>query len=347
MQFEPSSFERNFCEGCGVSVPPDALICPGCRKLVHSEKLKHLAEQARVALSGSNKAAAVAAWRESLGFLPPDSVQHRAIAAEVDTLSAQLAAEAAAPGTERRSWGKLIAQLGIAGALLWKFKAIAVFALTKAKLLFTGLTKLSTLGSMLAALGLYWSWFGWKFALGFVLSIYVHEMGHVAALRRYGIPASAPMFVPGFGAVVRLKKHPPTAAQDARVGLAGPIWGLAAAAVCLGAGLLAKSSLWLALASAGAQINLLNLIPIWQLDGGRGFNALTQRQRLWLTGVVAGLWFFTGVSLFFLILLGAGYKLWVRDHARDPDRSVFLQFAALLVVLGILCVLKVPPPAVR
>src|SRR5437870_5020636 len=82
---------------------------------------------------------------------------------------------------------------------------------------------------MLLSAGLYWTIWGWKFAFGLVLSIYIHEMGHVQALQRYGIKATAPMFIPGFGAVIRLKQHPADAREDARVGLAGPLRGLRAA----------------------------------------------------------------------------------------------------------------------
>src|SRR5206468_952877 len=81
----------------------------------------------------------------------------------------------------------------------------------------------------------------WKFALGLVASIYVHEMGHVAALLKYGVRASAPMFIPGLGAVIRMKQALGDPQQEARVGLAGPAWGvgaaLAAYAAFLGTGL--------------------------------------------------------------------------------------------------------------
>src|SRR6185369_768538 len=109
-----------------------------------------------------------------------------------------------------------------------KFKWAVLLLLGKGKLLLVGLTQAKTLLSIAIALGVYTMAYGWKFALGLIASLYVHEMGHVAWLRRYGIPASAPMFVPGLGAFVRLKSHPPTPAQDARVGLAGPVWGAAA-----------------------------------------------------------------------------------------------------------------------
>ena len=80
-------------------------------------------------------------------------------------------------------------------------RRLALFLLTKGKLLLFGLSKGTTFLSMLAALGVYWTLWGWKFALGFVLSIYVHEMGHVAAMKRFGLAATAPMFIPGFGAL--------------------------------------------------------------------------------------------------------------------------------------------------
>src|SRR5215510_769086 len=112
-----------------------------------------------------------------------------------------------------------------------KFKALAVLVVTKGKLLLFGLTKIGTLFSMLATLGLYWTRWGFAFALGFVVSIYIHEMGHVDALRRCGIAASPPMFIPGFGAFVRLKQRVLNPIEDARIGLAGPVWVLAAAVV--------------------------------------------------------------------------------------------------------------------
>ena len=92
------------------------------------------------------------------------------------------------------------ARIGAAALLIWKFKAVGLFLLTKGKLLLFGLSKGTTFFSMLAAIGVYWTIWGWKFALGFVLSIYIHEMGHVAAMRRFGLAATAPMFIPGFGA---------------------------------------------------------------------------------------------------------------------------------------------------
>ncbi len=132
----------------------------------------------------------------------------------------------------RPPWTKRAGILGVIALFLWKFKIAIIFLLTKGKLLLLGLTKASTLFSMILSLGVYWQVFGWKWALGVVASIYVHEMGHVAMLRRYGIPATAPMFLPGIGAVIRSRFYPTDVVAEARVGLAGPIWGLGAAFTC-------------------------------------------------------------------------------------------------------------------
>ena len=234
---------------------------------------------------------------------------------------------------------KRVGVLGAIGAALWKFWGFILLALTKGKLLLLGLTKLSTLGSMLLSIGLYWSIYGWKFALGFVLSIYVHEMGHVSALAYYGIPATAPMFIPFFGAVVRLKAYPANPSQDARVGLAGPLWGLGAALVAMGIYLVTGSMLWAAIARTGAWINLFNLIPVWQLDGGRGFRALTRQQRVIVLVAAVALWMITSETVLLLIALGAVYRCFSKDWPEEPDNTALLQFAGLLAALSVVYLL--------
>src|SRR5688500_6713569 len=114
------------------------------------------------------------------------------------------------------------------------------------------------------------------FALGFVLSIYVHEMGHVAALRRFGLEATAPMFVPGLGAFLRLRGQHLAPYENAPIGLAGPLWGLGAATVALAVSRAGGGPMWAAIAHTGAWINLFNLLPVWQLDGNRGYAALSK-----------------------------------------------------------------------
>src|SRR5437016_2211797 len=274
------------CPECGVHVAPALLACPSCHRLVHAEQLKRLAAEADRATRAGDSSAELGAWRQALDLLPPDTTQHRTVSARVAALSRALDNHPTPAKTGSR-WGKGAAGLGALGALLAKFKFALVFVLTKAKLLLLGLTKASTLFTMLLSAGVYWAAWGWKFALGVVLSIYVHEMGHVQALQRYGIKATAPMFIPGVGAVVRLKQYPASPREDARVGLAGPLWGLGAAAAAYAAYIGTGGGIWAAIAHFGAWVNLFNLVPVWQLDGGRGFRALTRRQRGDAAAVIA------------------------------------------------------------
>jgi Zn-dependent protease len=112
-------------------------------------------------------------------------------------------------------------------------------------------------------------------------------MGHVAAMRRYGLQATAPMFIPGFGALIRMQQHPATTQEESRIGLAGPIWGLGAAAACFLIYITTQQPFWAALTHTGAMINLFNLMPIWGLDGDRGFKSLNRNER-WLATAPGG-----------------------------------------------------------
>jgi len=238
--------------------------------------------------------------------------------------------------------GKGAAGLGALGALLFKLKFALTFVLTKAKLLLFGLTKGGTLFSMLLSAGVYWTIWGWKFAFGIVLSIYIHEMGHVQALQRYGIKATAPMFIPGIGAVIRLKQYPTDAREDARVGLAGPLWGLGAALAVYAVYRVTNVEVWGAIAHFGAWVNLFNLLPVWQLDGARGFRALTRRQRWIAVAVIAVMWFATAEGLLVLLGVAAAATLGFGRAADEPDHTALLQYAFLVGVLSLMTRIAVP-----
>lgn len=324
------------CAGCGTELAQEFLACPRCQRLVHAERLSELGAQAQRAADAGDGAAEVAAWREALTLLPATARQHAVIAARVDALSSRVEKEKIATGPRHGSrWAKILGPLGAAGLLIWKLKFLFVGVLSKAKLLIAGLTKSSTLFTMLASFAVYWTAWGWKFALGLVGSIYVHEMGHVAALRRLGIKATAPMFIPGIGAFVRMQEMPAGPREDARVGLAGPWWGLGAAIASFGVHAATGMKFWLAIAHTGAWINLFNLLPVWQLDGGRGANALSRLQRGLLLMMTLGLWTFTREGLLILLALAFGWRVFQRDEART-DWRVFAEFAFLLAALSAL-----------
>jgi Zn-dependent protease len=336
------------CPACGTELAASFLICPSCHRLVHADTLKGFSEEAERASAGGDFRAARDAWRKALELLPRGSRQAEAISQKIAEISGRLEAEApSSTSGNLPSWAKKAGPLGAAGLLLWKLKFLVLAALGKGKLLLLGLTKSTTLLTMLLSMGVYWTAWGWRFALGLVLSIYIHEMGHVAALQRYGIKATAPMFIPGFGAVVRLNQYPANPAEDARVGLAGPLWGLGAAVVAYGVFLATASPFWAAIARAGAWINLFNLLPIWQLDGGRGFGALATSQRLVLVAAIAVAWFGTGEGLLVLLGVVAAARAFGSRGAKEPDQGVLAQFLVLVFALSALAVIPVPGMAAR
>jgi Zn-dependent protease len=342
---------RSLCAECGAENPTGSLSCHACGRLVHAEKLKALAAQGEAAEQGGDLSSALSAWRDALDLLPPDTRQHAVVLQKVQGLSARVdEGDAAAP---KPAWKKGAAGLGGLALLLFKFKSILLIALTKGKFLLMGLTKLPTLLSMLAWIGVYWAAWGWKFALGMGVSIYIHEMGHVWMLRRFGIRATAPMFIPGFGALVRLQQNPATVVEDARIGLAGPFWGLGAAAASYGLYWATGNEFWGAVAQFGAMINLFNMIPVWQLDGGRGFNSLTRLQRWLAVAAVFGMYYFTGetaghhdthqqnVFLLIIGLCGAGRALFGAAPRQRDDFGLF-QYVLLIMTLGWLAAIDLP-----
>ena len=108
--------------------------------------------------------------------------------------------------------------------------------------------------------------------------------------------------------MIRLQQHPVNPVENSRIGLAGPIWGLGAALAALAVYLVSGWPSWLAIARVGAWINLFNLTPIWQLDGGRGFSSMSRHQRRLALAVIAAAWFLTAENLLLLLLFAGGFQ---------------------------------------
>lgn len=337
------------CPQCGTEIAPGLLACPACQRLVHADELQRLADEAERSVQAGDVRTALQTWRRALELLPPDSRQFTAVSQKLGALSLRAdAGPATAPAHPRQpAW---VRRAGVPAAIalfLWKFKVLLGFILTKGKLLLLGLTKGTTFLSMLLSVGVYWTAWGWRFAVGVVASIYVHEMGHVAMLRRFGIPATAPMFIPGFGALIRARFYPHEPIAEARVGLAGPIWGLAAAVVAYLLHFATGAPFWAALARFGAWINLFNLLPVWQLDGGHGFKALSRRQRWIAAAVLGGMWFLTAEGLALVLAVVALWRAWGTEAPEQGDARTLWEYCALVVVLGALTRIPVPVDALR
>lgn len=328
------------CRECGTELAANLRACPACGALIFVDELKRLALAAERA---ATPVEALGHWRQAYALLPAGSRQQEVVAEKIKALIPE-AERASGTSAGSSKWGKVAAGAGAIGVMLAKFKFVIFFLLTKAKLLLLGLTKMSTLFSMLLSFGVYWTMWGWKFAAGIVLSIYVHEMGHVAMLSRLGIRASAPMFIPGLGAIVRLREALSTAREDARVGLAGPIWGLGAAVVAWVLSIALHSPLLAAVAQVGAWINLFNLTPVWQLDGARGWRAFSRRQRwIALATVIAALFLSTGQghSVLFIVVLGSLYQLFSAQAPTEPDPRALAEYVFLIASLTALTGLPV------
>jgi Zn-dependent protease len=206
------------------------------------------------------------------------------------------------------------------GSLLAPLAALAVKA--KALLLLIGNFKLlATFGSMVVSVVAYGWFFGFTFAIGFVALLLLHEMGHVIQLRREGIKASAPIFIPFLGAMIAAKSLGKDAAAEARVGLAGPILGSIATLVPLGIWLATGDEFWRALAYLGFFLNLFNLMPVVPLDGGRAMAALSPA--VWIAGL-AGLIvlaFIYPSPILVLIVLFGGYESYRRWKSRNLPQN--------------------------
>lgn len=225
-------------------------------------------------------------------------------------------------------WKRRLATFGPLGLM-------AIFILGKLKFIVPLLkfTKAGTLLTMLLSVWAYAQFWGLPFAAGFVLLIFVHEMGHALVMRQQGIHAGAPVFIPFVGAVIAMKSLPRDAWVEALVGIGGPVLGSLGALVCLIVALLTGSTFWYALASTGFLINLFNMLPVSPLDGGRIVGVISRW--LWLLGYVVGVGvlLLTRSPILFLVLLLGLFGL--ARTIRGPSPDYFKVDARKRVIMGI------------
>jgi Zn-dependent protease len=281
------------CDFCGRLLVDRILVCP-CGRLAYGMRIAARAREAEALEKEGATEAARAAWLETLAWLPVESSQANEIRNRVAKLEGvRVRPNVAAPAGLAGGIGALL--LGL------KAKLGFVVALAKgSKVLLTGLT-------MLLSIWVYMQWMGAPFATLFVLLIWVHEMGHVIALGIYGIPASAPVFIPLVGALIRSKQNPSSCVADSWVGLAGPLLGSVGGWGALALGHALESDLLLAVGYVTIGLQLFNLIPLYPLDGGRASSVLTTE--LWLgclAALVALAWSLGEPVVVFLAFLPLG-----------------------------------------
>jgi len=311
-----------------------SLTCPACKKLVYSGELDGLANEAKAYEKSGDFAMAREVWNQTLPLLPSDSKQAEWVRERVQQLdnfpagnpvNQSLIEGNQVKGDVAPSWIKRLGPLGPFALLLLKFKT-----------LFLLIFKLKFLFSFLFFIALYVSMFGWWYGLGISACILIHEMGHFIDIKRRGLPAEMPVFLPGLGAYVRWSGLGVTRRQIAQISLAGPLAGWIAAAICFLIYSQTGDPVWAALARTGAVLNVLNLIPIWVLDGGQAVGVLGAVERAGLLAISLGLWYYTGEGIFFFVAAGTTWRLFTKDKPEQSDWGTFAYYAALLVALGII-----------
>jgi Zn-dependent protease len=252
----------------------------------------------------------------------------------------------AADAVGRRRRSRVREKLGAAGAAL-----IALLAKLKGLLLLLPKIKiLSSAGTALVSVAAYSLLWGWEFAIGFVVLLFVHEMGHVIALRREGIRASAPMFIPFMGAVIAARSLGDNALAEARVGLAGPLLGSLAAGLVALVGAVTHTAFLEALGYIGLLLNLFNLLPVVPLDGGRAMAAMAPWMWFLGFGALVVLDFIAPNPVLLIITLLSAYELyrrWERRRAPTPAQTAYYRvsprnrLAVATVYIGLIVLLAV------
>jgi Zn-dependent protease len=209
--------------------------------------------------------------------------------------------------------------------LMWGAAIAVLFPKLKGILSILKLGKFGgTIISMFVTVGAYAILFPWQFAVGLVVMIFIHEIGHVWAAKMRGLPVSAPTFIPFLGALITMKRHPRDAVTEAYVAFGGPLIGTLGAVLTFWIGTLMNSPLLNSVAMIGIFLNLINLLPIHPLDGGRIVTAISRW--FWLLGLVGGLAVIVYLQsvLFFIIWVMFAFDLYGKYGPRKKRKRAKL-----------------------
>src|SRR6266849_6744233 len=202
--------------------------------------------------------------------------------------------------------------LGGVLAAVWafvKFGGLLIFKIPAA----------GTLISLVISFGGYAIFYGPWFAVALVTMIFVHEMGHVIEIRRQGMQATAPIFIPFLGAAIFQRSHPTDALRQAQIGIAGPIAGTIGATIAFLLYGTMHSPVLLLAAWLGFFLNLFNLIPVWQLDGAWIVAPVSKWVQVAGYAVVAALALLHFVSIFLIVIAVLGIPTLIQRFRSDAD----------------------------
>jgi Zn-dependent protease len=305
------------CPRCAREIPPGALECPQCRTLVHGDQREQLAAHARSLEAHGDLQEAREKWLACLPLLPAQSIQAEWIRNHVREIQsgAPSGQNSSARAHDTPPWVKRLGPLGPILLALLKFKSLFSFV---------------------AFFGFYWTLWGAKFGIAFAVLILIHEMGHFIDIKRRGLPADMPMFLPGLGAYVKWNGLGVSVEARSAISLAGPFAGALAAGVCYLMWHQTGYGLWAALARTGAWFNALNLIPLWIFDGRSATNALSKLERAVVLAVSAALGYALGEWVFALVAAGMGIRLFTRDVPEEPSNAIAAYFVAVITALAMI-----------
>ena len=226
---------------------------------------------------------------------------------------------------------------------------LAIWAVVKYGLIFlVKIPAFATLFSALISVGAYSLFYGPWFAVALVVMILVHEMGHVVEIQRQGMRATAPVFIPFLGAAIFQREHPTNAVNQAKIGIAGPIAGTigaTAAFLLFGA---TQNPIFLLAATLGFLLNLINMLPVWQLDGAWVLAPVSpwfQVAGLAAIAVLAVVFHFVSALLIIIAIFGIGSAQAAFRNARNPyytsvpanaRLALFGAWLALVLYLGVM-----------
>ena len=306
------------CRRCSRELVPGALVCDYCDALVHSEQLDRIAAQAKELEVSGDISRAREQWLMALPLLPSKSTQARWIEDHARSLAHATGPNQASQSSSKEPLGNMSSGRR-RGAFSW-----------------------TAILSFLAFVAIYSRASGAQFGIGFAVLILVHEMGHYIDIRRRGLPADMPIFLPGLGAYVRWRALGVSQETRAAISLAGPLAGFLAALACALIWWETRDPYWLVLARVGAALNLLNLIPVWILDGGHAALALSKAERFALLLSSLVLWVALRENVLLVVAAGAAYSaFFAADLPSHPSRATTVYFIAVVTALAV--ILRVLP----
>lgn len=301
------------CRRCSRELAPGALVCESCHALVYSEQLDRMAAEAKALEASGDLQQARERWLSALRLLPPASkqaqwIEDHARALEISGGPSQAPVVQAldSPRDSRSRMQRWVLNLT---ALLSFVAFVAIYSWKASG--------------------------GAQFGIGFAVLILIHEMGHYIDIRRRGLPADMPIFLPGLGAYVRWRAMGVSLETRAAISLAGPLAGFLAAVACALLWWQTRDPFWLVLARVGAALNLLNMIPVWILDGGQAALALSKAERIALLVASVALWLVMRENILLLVGAGTAYRaFFAADLPAHPSRATTIYFVAVVAALG-------------